>query len=157
MRVSHLIKPRTIFLITSHAEGEDNVATFSFVMPVSFSPKIVCFSIAPSRHTYSLLKKNKECVLNIVTPEMEDIMWYCGTHTGREEDKFKEKNIDTEKSDEVKPLRIKKSPVQIGCRIKEFLKSGDHTLVLCKVVEEHVKKQEYETMMHISGKETIIV
>lgn len=157
MRVSQLLKPRTIYLITTRAEGEDNVFTASFVMPVSFNPPMVCFSIAPSRHSYKLLKDNKECVLNLVTPELEEVMWYCGSHSGKYEDKFKKIGIETLKSDKVKPLRIKNSPVQLECKVKSIVTAGDHELVICEVLKEHVKKEEYKTLMHVSGKETMIV
>jgi flavin reductase (DIM6/NTAB) family NADH-FMN oxidoreductase RutF len=157
MRVSELLKPRTIYLITSSAEGKDNVFTASFVMPVSFEPPMACFSISPKRFTYSLLEKNKECVLNIATSEMEELVWYCGSHSGKTVDKFKEAKIQTEESVKVKPVRIKLSPVQLECKVKEFVPAGDHVIVICEVVEEHVKSTDYKVLMHVSGKETKVI
>jgi flavin reductase (DIM6/NTAB) family NADH-FMN oxidoreductase RutF len=126
-------------------------------MPVSFNPPVICFSIGPTRHTYSLLKKNKECVINVVTPEMEDLMWYCGSHTGSKVDKFKEAKIETEASSKVKPPRIKASPVQLECKINEFVTAGDHVIIVCEIVKEHVKKEDYKILMHVSGQETKVV
>lgn len=154
-RISKLIKPRAIYLITTHAEGVNDVATFSFVMPVSFSPPILCFSVAPQRYTYELIKKNGECVVNAVTSEMEEMMWYCGTHTGRKEDKFKNANIEVEESEEVKALRIKESPIQLECKVKEMVEAGDHIIIICEVVKEHVKKENYEALLHVSGSEVV--
>ncbi|MCD7978117.1 MAG: DUF4468 domain-containing protein [Tannerellaceae bacterium] len=55
--------------------------------PVSF-----CF-INPARHTYQLIEKSETYTLSFYTEAYREILQYCGTHSGREEDKVKESGL----------------------------------------------------------------
>ncbi len=149
--ISSLLQPRTVLLVTSFADGIHDVATFSFVTPISFKPQLLAFSIGHARYTKELIEKNPECVINVSTKEMLDDALYCGTRTGRNTDKYEK--IEWEESSKVKPRRIKKSPVQLECKVKKVIPAGDHNIVLCEVVLEHVKTMDYTPLMHVSGNE----
>lgn len=84
-----MVFPRPVALITTGTQEEDNVATYSFLMPVSFDPKYVSFAVAPSRYTYELLKENKEFVLHLVERDLIDEVLFCGSKSGSDVDKFK--------------------------------------------------------------------
>ena len=50
MKISEQIFPRVVALIcTSNKEKKPNVMTASFLMPISFEPKILSASIVPTR------------------------------------------------------------------------------------------------------------
>ncbi len=57
MRISEQIFPRVVILICSTDGKKDNVMSASFLMPISFEPKYLAFSILPKRHTFKNLKK----------------------------------------------------------------------------------------------------
>ncbi len=138
-----------VLLITSYADNTHDVATFSFVTPISFNPPLLAFSVAHTRYTKELIEKNPECVVNVATTEMLDDALYCGTRSGRDVDKFEK--IEWEECETVKPRRVKKSPVQLECKVLKIIPAGDHNIVLCEVLTEHVKTLEYKPLMHVSG------
>ena len=152
MRISAQIFPRCVVLITTiNSKGKPNVMTASFVMPVSFNPKYVAVAIAPSRHTFENLKEVPEFTLNLVSKEMKEKAEICGSFSGKDEDKFKLASLDAEKSKLVKPPLIKEAPISLECKVEEMKEFGDHFLIVGKVVEEHVRRKEFEPLLHKSG------
>lgn len=153
MRISEIIFPRPVALITTCDKGGKlNVATFSFITPVSFSPKYVAFSVRPTRLTFENLKDTQEFVVNIPTEDMLDKVWICGTKSGREVNKFELARLETIGSLKVKPPRIKGCPAQLECEVEFAKEFGDHFVVVGKVVEEHVEEEVFKPILHHSGK-----
>lgn len=158
MRISQVLFPRLVGLVTTCGrEGKPNVATFSFIMPVSFEPKYLAFSISAKRYSFKNLEETKEFVLNIPTKDMLDKVWICGSYSGRDVNKFEKAKLETEKSKVVKPPRIKGCSVQLECKIEFMKEFGDHHIVVGKVVEEHVEKEKFEPILHFSGNEFFTV
>ena len=150
-RISNLIYPRiTVLITTCNKLGRPNVASFSFVMPVSFEPKYIAFSVAPTRYTYENLKEVGEFVVNVPTAEMLREVWICGTRSGRGVDKFSLAGLTPLDSVVVKPPRIAECPVQLECVVEYMERFGDHYLVVGRVVKEHVKCSEFEPLLHHS-------
>lgn len=63
--------------------GAPNVVPFSFLMPISFEPKYLAFSVAPEIYTFKNHKEIEEFVVNIPNEEMLKEVWICGTTSGR--------------------------------------------------------------------------
>ncbi|MCX8176156.1 MAG: flavin reductase family protein [Candidatus Bathyarchaeota archaeon] len=147
--ISKLIFPRVTGLITTCSrDGKPNVAAFSFLMPVSFDPKYVAFSVAPSRFTFSNLSEVKEFVLNIPDESLAEKVWICGTVSGRKQDKFGLAGFTIVKSVKVKPPRIAECPVQLEGVVEFSGEFGDHYVIVGKIVEEHVKTLDFKPLLH---------
>lgn len=149
MKISQQIFPRAVALIvTISKEGKPNVMTASFLMPISFEPKYLAFSIAPTRYSFENLKEVKEFTLNICSEDMLNEAKICGSYRGENIDKFKLANLETEKSFKVKPPLIKNSPISFECRVELMKEFGDHFLVVGRVVNEKVRKEEFKPLLH---------
>jgi len=152
MRISQQIFPRCVVLIGSCSkEGKENVMTASFVMPISFEPKYLAFSISPERETFKNLSETKEFTLNLVSKEMKKIAEICGSYSGKEKDKFKLAGIEKERGEFVKAPLIKQSPISFECKVEKMEKFGDHFIVVGKVVKEHIRKKDFIPLLHKSG------
>lgn len=150
-RISEEIAPRvTGLVITCDSQGEPNIAAFSFLMPVSFEPKYVAFSVSPRRKTWENLREVGEFVLAIPSREMLYVVWACGTKSGREVDKFALLGLETETAETVKPPVLRNMPVQLECRVELFKEFGDHWLVVGRVLKEHVGKLDFQPVLHYS-------
>jgi flavin reductase (DIM6/NTAB) family NADH-FMN oxidoreductase RutF len=151
MRISEQIFPRVVALIVSTDENEkENVMTASFLMPVSFNPKYVALAIAEERLTFENIKKTREFTLNICSKEMKEKAIICGSISGRDKDKFELTKLEKEKSKIVKPSLIKESPISFECKMEFMEKFGDHWLIVGRVVEEHVRKENFSPLLHKS-------
>ncbi|MBO3797706.1 MAG: flavin reductase family protein [Thermoproteota archaeon] len=150
-RISEEIAPRmTGLIITCDSQGKPNIAAFSFLMPVSFEPKYVAFSVSPRRKTFENLREVGEFVLAIPSREMINVVWACGTKSGREVDKFALLGLETEKAETVKPPVLRSMPVQLECKVELFKEFGDHWLVVGRVFKEHVSKLDFQPVLHYS-------
>jgi flavin reductase (DIM6/NTAB) family NADH-FMN oxidoreductase RutF len=150
-RISEVIFPRvTGLVITCDSNGKPDIATFSFLMPVSFEPKYVAFSVSPRRKTFENLREMDEFVLAIPSREMLDKVWGCGIHSGRDVDKFSLLGLEKENAKVVKPPLLKNIPVQLECKVEFIKEFGDHYLVVGKVLEEHIAKLDFQPLLHYS-------
>ena len=82
--------PMRHFLITCGNRDRPNIVTISFCMPVSRIPPLVACAIGRQAHSAELIRGSGEFVVNVPTAELERQSNYCGYHSGRDVDKFKE-------------------------------------------------------------------
>ncbi|MEM2637303.1 MAG: flavin reductase family protein [Candidatus Korarchaeota archaeon] len=148
-----MIGPRPVGLVgTWDAEvNRTNLMTASFLMPISFSPPYVAFAVAPSRHTWTLISKVPEFTLNMVSLELREAADICGTHSGRNTDKFKVAKLTPVRSDKIKPEWVKESPIALECVVEDTKLYGDHYIVVGRVVAEHINNRDYKPILHWSG------
>ena len=152
LRISKLLFPRlTVLVTTCNRHGRPNVATFSFIMPVSFRPPCLALAVAPSRLTFANISQVGEFVVNVPTASMLEKVWLCGRVSGKKADKFKLAGLTPVPSIKVKPPRIRECPVQLECEVETEVECGDHCLVVGRVVAQHVESTEFEPLLHYSG------
>ncbi len=143
------IGPRPIALAsTVDTEGNPNLAPFSFFNVFSSRPPILVFSPArrgrdnTTKHTYENAKKTKECVINIVTHDIVQQTSLSSTEYPEGMSEFEKAGFTPLPSDMVKSFRVKESPVQFECKVREILEMGDHggagNLIICEVLKIHV-------------------
>ncbi len=154
MRISEQIFPRCTVLIGSvNKKGKKNLMTASFVMPVSFEPKYLAFSISPERETFRNLRETKEFSLNLLSKEMKEVAEICGKYSGKDVDKFKLAGIEGEEGEIIKAPLVKEAPISFECKVEFMKKFGDHFIVVGKVVKEHVRKENFSPLLHKTKKE----
>lgn len=148
MRISQQIFPRVVALIcTVNKKNQPNVMTASFLMPISFEPKILAFSISPKRYTFQNLKEVPQFSLNILSTKMKKQAEICGSFSGKEINKFKKAKLKTEKAEKILPPLIK-CPISFECKVLKMEEFGDHFLVVAKVVSERQREKKFSPLLH---------
>ena len=141
----YVLMPNLVTLITTKRPDKGfNVMTASWVMPVSRNPPLVAVAISPKRFTYECLKHHKEFTISIVGPEMKELAWYCGTVSGKNVNKVKEKNIELQPLSKVSVPGIKNALAILGCRVWNGYDGGDHRIIVGEVLEILVKENLFE-------------
>lgn len=143
------IGPRPIaFASTLDKNGIPNLSPFSFFNVFSANPPILVFS--PSRrvrdntikHTLINVELNREVVINVVNYAIVQQASLSSTEYGDGINEFLKSGLTMLPSHVIKPFRVKESPVQFECRVKEIIALGDDggagNLVICEVVKLHV-------------------
>ncbi|MEO0100576.1 MAG: flavin reductase family protein [candidate division WOR-3 bacterium] len=141
-------------LVSSSYEGKDNIISIGMVHIFSFNPPLIGIGVAPSRYSYSLIKNSKEFVVNIPNRDMVEVVNFCGEKSGREIDKFQEAKLTKEKGEKVNCPLIKECPVNLECRVKFELATGDHTWFIGEVLACH-RHQDYnkeENLLYWGGR-----
>lgn len=137
--------PRQAVLIT--VVGRDNIPnimTVSWHSPLSRSPPLYGISILPKRYSHNLILDSKEFVVNHAPFEIVEKVHYCGRHTGRDVDKFKEAGLTDIKAKKVKPPIIKECYAHFECKLSDYHIYGDHTWFVGEVVYVTVDKKFFE-------------
>jgi len=102
-------------------------------MIISRKPPIIAISVAPQRFSHDLIKNSKEFTINIPTKNIINEVFYCGTHSGKDADKFKKTKLTPLEGINVKCPRIKECIGHIECKVIDEKIYGDHTLFIGKV------------------------
>ncbi len=123
-----------VMVSCGNSSDEYNIITLSWVGTICTNPPMCYISIRPERHSYDIIKKNREFVINITTEELAKATDWCGVKSGKNVDKFKELNLTPGKSSVVNAPYIEESPLCIECKVKEIIPLGSHDMFIADVV-----------------------
>ncbi|MBE0519662.1 flavin reductase family protein [Candidatus Bathyarchaeota archaeon] len=133
----------TVLVSCVGKNGKPNIITLAWAMPASINPPLVAISIAPKRHSHTLIEETKEFVVNIPTMEMLKETLFCGRRSGRNYDKFKETGLTPLPAKKVKPPIIKECVAHIECTLHSQFAAGDHTIFVGEIVEAYANKEVF--------------
>lgn len=111
-----------------------NLITVAWVGTVCTNPAMCYISVRPERHSYELLRRTGEFVINLTTEEMARATDWCGVKSGREYDKFRETGLTPVKGSVVSAPVVDESPLAIECRVVDVKELGSHHVFLAEVV-----------------------
>jgi flavin reductase (DIM6/NTAB) family NADH-FMN oxidoreductase RutF len=134
------IVPCPVVLLSVAGEDRPNIITLSWVANVCSKPPTIVAGIRPERHSYNLVKKAGEFVLNIPSIELIEGTEFAGTKSGRDFDKFAECGFTTEPAIKVNAPMIKECPINIECKTTQVIPLGAHDLFIAEVVAIHVNE-----------------
>ena len=128
-----------VVLVTCADEGaKPNIITLAWVGVANSDPPMISVAIRPDRHSHGIVKKTGEFVANLPTTEILKEMDFCGVASGSKVDKFSETHLTSLPAEKVKAPLIKECPVNLECRVKQFIPLGSHDLFLGEVVAVHM-------------------
>ncbi len=105
-------------LAANNKEGKPNVMTIGWAtFGIIWGKPMMVVLVRPSRHTYQFIEEADSFTVNIPPPEMAEVATYCGTVSGRDADKFKEKNLTPIQGKRVSASYIHECVVHFECRI----------------------------------------
>lgn len=145
------VAPRPIaFASTIDKNGIPNLSPFSFYNVFSSNPPVAIFSPArrvrdnTTKHTLENVKDIPEVVLNAVNYDMVQQMSLSSTEYPAGVNEFEKAGFTPVASELVKPFRVKESPVQLECKVKEVIALGDKggagNLIVCEIVLVHIQE-----------------
>ncbi|RLD42653.1 MAG: flavin reductase family protein [Bacteroidetes bacterium] len=152
------VAPRPIaFASTIDKDGNPNLSPFSFYNAFGVNPTTLIFS--PSRrgrdnttkHTLDNLREVPEVVLNAVSYSMVHQMSLSSTEYAKGVNEFEKAGFTAIESVKVKPFRVKESPLQFECKVREIIeisgKPGSGNLVVCEILCIHLD----ENILDVKG------
>lgn len=140
---------RTVLVVSVSRNGRPNIITLGWNMPTSTIPPMVAISVGNSRYSHELISESGEFVLAFPSEGMEDAVLFCGTHSGREVDKFKATGLTPIKSKYVKPPLIGEATVNMECRVVGSIKTGDHTIFVGEILAAYVSEDDKPVLFNM--------
>jgi flavin reductase (DIM6/NTAB) family NADH-FMN oxidoreductase RutF len=147
-----LIAPRPIaFASTIDKAGNNNLSPFSFFNIFSNNPPMVIFSPArrvrdnTTKHSFQNVLEVPEVVINMVNYEMVQQASLASTEYPKGVDEFIKSGFTAIDSLLVKPKRVKESPVQLECKVKNVFELGSQggagILVMAEIIMIHISEE----------------
>ena len=141
-----MIYPLPAVLISCGSSEEDyNLITISWVGTICTNPPMCYISVRPERHSYDIIKKNMEFVINLTNEDMAYATDWCGVKSGKDFNKFAEMKLTPLKAEKVSAPIIKESPLCIECKVKEIIKLGSHDMFIAEVVNVQANAKYIDT------------
>lgn len=130
-----LIYPLPAVLVSVGDSPENyNLLTIAWTGTVCTNPPMCYISVRPERHSYELIRRTGEFVINLTTEELARATDWCGVRSGRDYDKFKEMGLTPLPASQVKAPVLAESPLSIECKVKQIIPLGSHDMFLAEVV-----------------------
>ena len=143
-----LLAPLPAVLVTSGDMENSNILTIAWTGIINTIPPKTYISVRKSRHSYELIDKSGEFVINLTTADMAKKVDYCGIYTGKKVDKFKKCEFTKEQAKEVSAPVIGECPLALECRVTEKVELGTHDMFIADIVATDVE----ESLLDKNGK-----
>jgi len=130
-----MIYPLPAALISCGSSPEEyNMLTLSWMGTICSNPPMCYISVRPERHSYEIIKRTGEFVINLTNEDMAYATDWCGVKSGKDFNKFAEMKLTPIKGEMVNAPIIKESPLCIECKVKEIIPLGSHDMFIADVV-----------------------
>ena len=152
------VGPRPIaFASTLDEQGRPNLSPFSFFNLFSSNPATLIFS--PNRrvrdnttkHSLENARKTGEVVINVVNYNIVQQASLSSVEYPAGVNEFTKAGLTQLASEMVKPFRVKESPVQFECKVKDIIELGHEggagNLIICEILVMHID----DTILNANG------
>ena len=104
--------------LTVKAEAQLNTMTIGWAtVGIVWSKPIMMIAVRNSRHTFAILEKAADFTVTFPKDAMKKELMYCGTRSGRTEDKFKACDLKTIAAQKVLSPIIQVPGIHFECKI----------------------------------------
>ncbi len=118
-RVRRYLEPGPIVLVSSAWQGRRNIMTMGWHTCLEFTPSLVGCVISSVNHTFELVRRSRECVINVPTTALTDEVVGIGNCSGAEVDKFERFGLTAEDSQQVGAPSIRECCANFECRLAD--------------------------------------
>lgn len=108
--------------------------TIAWTGTICTEPPMCYISVRKERHSYEIIRRTGEFVINLTTEAMAKATDWCGVRSGRNEDKWAATGLTPMANAHVTAPIIAESPLSICCRVREVVELGTHDMFIADVV-----------------------
>lgn len=139
-------------LVSSAWRGEKNIMTLGWYTVMEFTPSLVGCVIASGNHSFDLIRRSKECVINLPTTVLTDTVVGIGNCSGGDTDKFEKFGLTALPAQKVKAPLIAQCHANFECRLEDARLVKRYNLFIFEVVKAHVaRRPAHPRTLHYTG------
>jgi flavin reductase (DIM6/NTAB) family NADH-FMN oxidoreductase RutF len=149
-RVYGLLEPGPVVMLTTATRGQANIMTISWHTMMEFEPPLVGCVISNRNYTFDILKKTRECVINIPTRDLVKEAVGCGNTSGRTIDKFKAFHLTPTAATVVKAPLIDECYANLECTVVDASMVNKYNFFILEVLKAWIdpSKKDPRTIHH---------
>jgi flavin reductase (DIM6/NTAB) family NADH-FMN oxidoreductase RutF len=136
--IRRFLEPGPVVLVSSAWQGQTNIMTMGWHMVMEFSPSLFGCIIAPGNHSHQMVKRSKQCVINLPTSDLIDQVVAIGNSSGAEIDKFATFGLTPRAADMVDAPLIAECYASFECRLADVGRNPRDGLFIWECVKAHV-------------------
>jgi len=156
--IRRFIEPGAVVLVSSAHKGERNIMTLGWHMVMEFMPSLVGCLISSDNHSFGLIRRSKECVINVPTVDLAATVARIGNCSGADTDKFAQFKLTAEAAEEVKAPLIAECHASLECKLHDDRLVDDYNLFIFEVVKAHApQRPKYPKTIHYRGEGIFMV
>lgn len=150
--IRRFLEPGPIILVSSAWKGKTNIMTMGWHMVLGFEPSLVGCYIWDADYSYDMVRKSRECVINIPTVDMATTVVRIGNTSGRDIDKFREFKLTPSPAKEVSAPLIAECYANFECRLVDSSLIKKYGIFIFEVVKGHAPASpQFPKTMHYRG------
>lgn len=150
--VRQFLEPGPVVLVSSKWKEKTDIMTMGWHMVLWEEPSLLACMIWDQNFSHELIKKSKECVINIPTAEMAKTVVLIGNTSGADIDKFSQFKLTQGKAKKVNAPLIDECFASFECRLIDSQMIKKYNLFIFEVVKAHVAKSpRFPKTIHYRG------
>lgn len=150
--IRRFLEPGPVVLVTSAWKGERNVMTMGWHMVMEFMPSLVGCLISSANHSFELIRRSRECVINVPTVDMAKAVVGIGNSSGRDTDKFAKFKLTAVAAEKASAPLIAECFASLECRLKDARLVNAYNFFIFEVVKAHAPaRPKYPKTIHYRG------
>jgi flavin reductase (DIM6/NTAB) family NADH-FMN oxidoreductase RutF len=136
--VRRFLEPGPIVLVSSAHKGKTNIMTMGWHMVMEFQPSLVGCVISSANHSFEMIRKSRQCVINIPTEEIAATVVKIGNSSGRDIDKFGAFGLSGAPGTHVRAPLIAECYASFECLLADAHQVTKYNMFIFEVVKAHV-------------------
>ncbi len=136
--IRRFLEPGPIVLVSSAHKGDSNIMTMGWHMVMEFQPSLVGCIISSANHSFEMIRKSRQCVINIPTEDIASTVVRIGNSSGRDIDKFAEFGLTPTPGTHVRAPLIAECYANFECRLVDASQVRKYNMFVFEVVKAHV-------------------
>ncbi|WP_437968706.1 flavin reductase family protein [Sorangium sp. So ce260] len=150
--IRRFLEPGPIVLVSSAWRREINIMTMGWHTVMEFTPSLVGCVISGANHSFELIRRSKECVINIPTVELAKAVVGIGNSSGRDTDKFSAFGLTPVPGTKVRAPLIAECYANLECRLVDARLVKTYNFFIFEVVMAHAATTpRYPRTLHYRG------
>jgi flavin reductase (DIM6/NTAB) family NADH-FMN oxidoreductase RutF len=150
--VRRFLEPGPVVLVSSAWKGTSNIMTLGWHMIMGEEPSLVGCYIWDANYSFELIRRSKECVINLPTIELASKVVGIGNCSGREVDKFAKYKLTRGMAERVEAPVIEECYANFECKLVDSSLINKYSLFVFEVVKACVAKSpRFPTTLHYRG------
>ena len=136
--VRRFLEPGPIVLVSSAWRGRTNIMTVGWHMPMEFRPSLLGCIISNASHSFEMIRRSRECVINLPTADLAEPVVRIGNSSGRDVDKFAAFGLTPAPATKVRAPLVAECYASFECRLADASRISRYNMFVFEVIKAHV-------------------
>ncbi len=137
-QIRRFLEPGPIVLVSSAWQGAANIMTMGWHTVMEFTPSLIGCIIAEGNHSHEMVRRSRECVINVPTHDIAETVVGIGNCTGAKVDKFARFKLTPVPAQRVGAPLIRECYASFECRLTDTALVRKYNYFIFEVVKAHV-------------------